>query len=302
MISTRQLKYFEAVARAGSFARAAEHCAVSPPALSMQVSELEATLGVTLIERRHKGLALTEAGQEIAKRAAMILQELRDIADYAARCRAPLSVPLRLGVIPTVAPYMLPGLLLALRTSHPDLTLHIRETQTQRLLAELVAGDLDLLVLALPIEHPDVETRALRADTFLLAAPPGRAFDPKVRVSPDLLRNDRLLLLEEGHCLREQALAVCNLRPAAATTFGASSLATVVRMVASGLGLTLLPEISVAHETARGDVTLVRFADPEPQRILGLAWRKTSPRKSDFEALGHVIDAALAASIGPGLT
>jgi LysR family transcriptional regulator, hydrogen peroxide-inducible genes activator len=299
MISTKQLRYFDAVARLGHFGRAAEHCAVTQPALSMQIGILERQLGVELVERRSKGIGLTEVGREIARRASKILVELRDISDYAANCKAPLSVPIRLGVIPTVAPYMLPRLLLSLREHHPDLALHIRETRTHSLMAELVAGSLDLLVLALPVEHPDIETTELRADRFLLAVPPGRTFGSGVLISPDLIRNDRLLLLEEGHCLRDQALAVCNLRASDSTdTLGASSLSTVVQMVISGLGLTLLPEISIAHETAHGDVTLIRFAEPEPQRLLGLAWRKTSPRQRDFVELGSLIKEALTSQNG----
>jgi LysR family hydrogen peroxide-inducible transcriptional activator len=290
VLSTRQLRYFEALARLGHFGRAAEHCGVSQPALSMQISELEQQLGVPLIERRSKGVVLTAAGREIAERAARILTAMRDVSDYAASCRAPLSAPVRLGVIPTIGPYLLPQLLVALRARHPDLELAIRETQTRTLVAELLAGGLDLLLLALPVEHPDVETLALAPDRFLLAAPPDRTFGPRVRISPARIVNDRLLLLEEGHCLRDQALAVCNLQAVGSmNTLGVSSLATVVQMVANGLGLTLLPEISIPHETARGNVKILRFANPEPKRILGLAWRRASPRSGEYEALGDLI-------------
>ena len=290
MLSTRQLRYFDAVARHGHFGRAAESCGVSQPALSMQISELEQQLGVPLIERRSKGVVLTEAGREIAARAAQLLVGLRDIADFAASCQAPLTAPIRLGVIPTIGPYLLPQLLVALRQHHPELELAIRETQTRTLVSELLAGSLDLLFLALPVEHPDVATLELAADRFLLAAPPDRTFGPRVRISPERIVNDRLLLLEEGHCLRDQALAVCDLQATRAmNTFGVSSLATVVQMVANGLGLTLLPEISIPHETARGNVKLVRFAHPEPKRIIGLAWRRSSPRARDFQALGEII-------------
>lgn len=294
MISTKQLRYFDAVARLGHFGRAAQNCAVTQPALSMQIAQLERHLGVELIERRSNGIALTEAGREIARRASNILVELRDLSDYAANCRAPLSVPIRLGVIPTVAPYLLPRLLLSLRQHHPDLALYIRETQTEGLMSELVAGSLDLLVLTLPVNHPDIETTELRADRFLLAVPPGRRFNSRVRITPEMIRNDRLLLLEEGHCLRDQALAVCNLiPPGSKDTLGASNLSTLVQLVASGFGITLLPELSIALETGHGDVRLIRFADPEPRRLLGLAWRRTSPRKRDFAELGGLIKEAL---------
>lgn len=290
MLSTRQLRYFEAVARLGHFGRAAEACGVSQPALSMQISELEQQLGVGLIERRAKGVVLTAAGREIAARAARVLTAVRDISDYAASCRAPLSAPIRLGVIPTIGPYLLPQLLVALRARHPELDLAIRETQTRTLVAELLAGNLDLLLLALPVEHTDIETLEIAPDRFLLAVPPGRTFGTRVRISPERIVNDRLLLLEEGHCLRDQALAVCHLQAVGSTnTFGVSSLATVVQMVANGLGLTLLPEISIPHETARGDVKILRFANPEPRRLIGLAWRRASPRAEDYKTLGAII-------------
>lgn len=294
MLSTKQLRYFDAVARVQHFGRAAEQCGVSQPALSMQIAELEHQLGVKLVERRAKGLRLTEAGREIAARAAQVLLDLHEMTQYAAACRGLLTAPIRMGVIPTIAPYLLPQLLLSLRAQHPDLVLHVRETQTRTLVAELLQGSLDLLVLALPIEHPEIETSALASDRFVLAAPPDRTFGPRVRISPSRIVNDKLLLLEEGHCLRDQALAVCDLQPSGAgNTLGVSSLSTVVQMVANGLGLTLLPEISIAHEAAHGTVKLVRFAKPEPVRILGLAWRASSPRKRDFAHLGQLIKAAL---------
>jgi LysR family transcriptional regulator, hydrogen peroxide-inducible genes activator len=298
MITTKQLRYFDAVARLGHFGQAAEACAISQPALSMQIAELERQLDVVLIERRPKGVRLTGPGREIARRAERLLLDLRDIFDYAATCKAPLTAPIRLGLIPTVAPYVLPTLLLSLRERHSGLELRIREAQTRSLLAELLAGSLDLLVLALPIPHPEIQTSVLRDDRFLLAVPSWRTFGSRVRISPELIQNDKLLLLEEGHCLRDQALAVCHLQPTASSDMlGASSLSTVVQMVTYGLGLTLLPEISIARETANADVKLIRFVNPEPKRTLGLAWRKTSPRASDFVELGELINEALASLI-----
>lgn len=290
MISTKQLRYFDALARHGHFGRAADACAVTQPALSMQISQMEQQLGVVLVERRSTGIALTAAGLEIARRAAEILVALRALSEFAASCRAPLSTPIRLGVIPTVAPYLLPRLLPRLRERCPDLALQIRETQTHALLDELIAADLDLLVVALPLEHPEIETMAVRADRFLLAVPAGDRVYPEARVSPEVLRNERLLLLEEGHCFRDQALAVCRLGPlSGADVLGASSLSTLVQMVASGFGVTLLPEISASYESARGGVRLVRFTDPEPERTLGVAWRRSSPRKAEFTILGELI-------------
>jgi LysR family transcriptional regulator, hydrogen peroxide-inducible genes activator len=290
MVSLKQLRYFSTVARTGHFGAAAEQCAVTQPALSMQIQELEKELGLQLLERRRKGVGLTAGGREIAGRAARVLADVRDLVDSARHLSGGFSGPLRLGAIPSIAPYLLPQLLPLMRARHPDLDLHLRETQTRRLLEELVDGDLDLVLLALPVEHPGVETFSLFEDRFLLAVPASRPIAKNVRATADLLREDRLLLLEEGHCLRDQALAFCHLRQVESIdTFGASSLSTIVQMVSNDLGFTLLPELSLELEANRADIRLMRFTNPEPQRIIGLAWRKTSPRKRDFAALGDLI-------------
>ena len=290
MASIKQLRYFDAVARFGHFRKAAEHCAVTQPALSMQIQELERELGVRLVERRPKGATLTEAGREIARRASRILTEVRDLRDCARRSSAPLSGPLSLGIIPTVAPYVLPPLLPSMRQLYPDLDLLVRETHTAQLRDELLDGSLDLLMLALPLEHADIETLPLFEDRFLLAMPRNRRIKGGMRATPAFLEEDRLLLLEEGHCLRDQALAYCQLRQVdSIDTFGVSGLSTIVQMVANGMGLTLLPEISVDLETRTGQVRLIRFEEPEPSRLLGLAWRSTSPRKRDFAEFGKLV-------------
>jgi LysR family transcriptional regulator, hydrogen peroxide-inducible genes activator len=297
MISLKQLRYFDAVARTSHFGKAAELCAVTQPALSMQIQELEKFLGVPLIERSRNGAMLTEAGREVSGRAAKVLAELRDIVDYTRR-QGGLAGPLHFGVIPSIAPYVLPALLPVVRDTYPDLELHLRETQTQHLLDELVDGHLDLLLLALPIEHAEVETAKLFTDRFLLAMPKSRRITNRVRATPELLQQDRLLLLEEGHCLRDQALAFCELRRVDnIDTFGASNLSTIVQMVANGLGLTLLPELAVELEVRRGDIRLMRFTDPQPRRTIGLAWRRSSPRKRHFVEFGKLITEATAAQM-----
>ncbi len=256
----------------------------------MQVQELERELGLQLLERAHKGVSLTPGGREIAVRAARVLADVNDLLDSARQLAGSFCGTLRLGAIPSIAPYLLPQLLPLIRATYPDLDLHLRETQTQTLLDELVDGQLDVVLLALPVEHSGIETMPLFDDRFFLAVPASRKFPSRVRATPDLLRNNRLLLLEEGHCLREQALAFCQLRQVdSINTFGASSLSTIVQMVANGLGLTLLPEISVELETKRADIRLMRFVEPEPSRVLGLAWRSTCPRKRDFVELGKLI-------------
>ena len=290
MTSLKQLRYFEAVARFNHFGRAAEHCSVSQPALSMQIQELEKNLGLQLVERRSKGVRLTVEGKEMALRASRILAEVRDLTDFARQRASLLSGALHLGVIPSVAPYVLPPLLPILRDQYPSLDLHIRETQTQALLQQLLDGTLDLLLLALPVNHPEIETIRLFEDRFLLALPRTHRTQGRVRATADLIKGDRLLLLEEGHCLRDQALTFCQLRQVdSINTFGASSLSTIVQMVANGLGLTLLPEISVDLETRHADIRVMRFAEPEPSRTLGLAWRSTCSRKRDFVEVGRLI-------------
>ena len=298
MISLKQLRYFDAVIRTGHFGKAAAQCAVTQPALSMQIQEMEKDLGVPLLERGRNGAIPTEAGREVAGRAARILTEVRDIVDFARRQGETLVGPLHFGVIPSVAPYLLPALLPLIRAKFPDLDLSLRETQTQHLVDELLEGGLDLLLLALPVEHAEVETMKLFNDRFLLAMPKSRRIASRIRATPDLLKQDRLLLLEEGHCLRDQALAFCSLRRVDnIDTFGASNLSTLVQMVANGLGLTLLPQLAVDLEGRRGDIRLMRFADPEPRRVIGLAWRKSSPRKRHFAELGKLIARAAAAQM-----
>ena len=292
MITLRQLRYLAALARHRHFGKAAEDCAVTQPALSMQIRELERELGAELVERRPGEIAITEIGLEVAQRAERILAATRDLADFV-RHRDILSGPLQLGIIPTLAPYLLPRVLPLLQKRYPGLRLDVRETQTQVLVDELVAGTLDCLLLALPVEAHDVETQVLFDDRFLLAAPSADAL-PKRRLTIDDVDQRRLILLEEGHCLRDQALAFCaTKRRDAAAGLGATSLATVLQMVANGYGVTLVPEIAADVEVRDARVRLARFVAPEPGRVVGLAWRRTSPRKIDFEALGAVVTQAV---------
>lgn len=287
-VTLKQFRYFSALARELHFGRAAEQCAVSQPALSMQIQELERELGAALIERRHSGVTLTEHGREVARRAGRILSEVHDLVDYARHQSRLLCGPLHLGVIPTVAPYLLPLLLPRLRDDYPDLELHLRETQTASLLADLSGQKLDAVLIALPAEQTDLETMALVEDRFVLAVPPSGG--SSARTAAEHIASDRLLLLEEGHCLRDQALSFCRMQQADGVyTFGASSLSTLVRMVANGHGATLLPDICLSAEVREGEVGVLRFPDPQPSRTLGFAWRATSPRKQDFAELGKLI-------------
>lgn len=292
-VTIKQLRYFDALAKELHFGRAADTCSVTQPALSMQIHELEQSLGLMLVERTRSGVQLTAKGEEIAKRASRILGDVRDLISYAQHANKLLSGILRLGVIPSVAPYMLPPLLPLLREAYPDLELHVRETQTQILIDELIDGKLDVLLLALPVKHPDIESIPLFDDRFLLALPKERKLSGRVRATKELIEHERLLLLEEGHCLRDQALTYCSLQQVdTVNTFGASSLSTIIEMVQAGFGITLLPEICLGVEIRGRDLGLVRFIDPEPFRTLGLVWRSTSPRKGDFVELGRLVTRA----------
>jgi LysR family hydrogen peroxide-inducible transcriptional activator len=248
----------------------------------MQVRELEREIGAELVERRPGEIALTDTGLDVAQRAEQILAATRDLVDFA-RHRDLLSGRLRLGIIPTLAPYILPRLLPRLQADYPQLLLEVRETQTKLLLDELARGELDAVMLALPVESADVETLALFDDAFLLAVPAADALPTRTRVGVEDVDQRRLILLEEGHCLRDQALAFCAAPKLAASSrdapasLGATSLATVLQLVANGYGVTLLPEVAVDAEGRDARVKLLRFSAPEPARTVGLAWRRTSP-------------------------
>lgn len=256
----------------------------------MQIRELEQNLGLDLVERTRSGVQLTEKGGEIAKRAARILGDVRSLIEYAQHSDQLLVGSLRLGVIPSIAPYLLPPLLPLIKQSYQELELHVRETQTANLIAELVAGKIDVMLLALPVDHPDIETLELFKDRFILALPKLRKLSGGVRADKEMIMGERLLLLEEGHCLRDQALSYCSLTQVdSVNTFGASSLSTIVEMVAAGFGITLLPEVCLPIETRGRSLDLVPFVEPEPYRTIGLAWRNTSPRRRDFVELGRLL-------------
>ncbi len=262
---------------------------MTQPALSMQVRELEREIGAELVERRAGEIALSEIGVEVARRAEHILAASRDLVDFA-RHREILSGKLRLGIIPTLAPYVLPRALPQLQKSYPLLRLEVRETQTKTLLDELAAGELDTVMLALPPDGADLETLPLFDDRFLLAMPASDPLPTFRRVGVKDFDQRRLILLEEGHCLRDQALAFCGTANSdAQASLGATSLATVMQMVANGYGVTLLPEVAAEMEARDGRVKLLRFVEPQPARTVGLAWRRTSPRKRDFTALGEIV-------------
>jgi LysR family hydrogen peroxide-inducible transcriptional activator len=294
MITLRQLRYLVALAEHRHFGRAADACAVTQPALSMQIRDLEKHLGIALVERRPNDVMLTDLGAEVARHAERVLLAAHDLEEFAKHQGRVLSGHLRLGIIPTLGPYALPKVLPELHRLFPELHIELRETQTKVLIDELNRGMLDAALLALPVPYAGLETLRLFDDAFLLAVP---ATDPRsetARVTPDDIDPPQLILLEEGHCLRDQALALCaSAHGNPGISLGATSLTTVMQMVANGYGITLVPKVAVDVEVRDERVKLLRFAAPEPGRIVGLAWRRTSPRKADFLALGQLISEAL---------
>ncbi len=297
----KQLRYFVALAESLHFGRAAERCQVTQPAMSMQVRELETMLGVILVERTAGGVLLTPAGADVARRAREILLAVQDLIDLARHRDRLLTGPLRLGVIPTIGPYLLPQVLPRLHASYPELQLSLRESQTEHLLDALLAGELDLLILALPVGRDDVATRPLFEDAFTLAVALDHPLAGRATIEQKDLFAERLLLLEEGHCLRDQALSLCHAAGAnQADDFRASGLATVVQMVVNGYGATILPELALPVEAgAHSRLRVVPFARPSPSRTIGLAWRGSSTRQADFIEFGRFIMAAREAAVQP---
>ena len=266
----------------------------------MQIHELERNLGIELIERRPGAPMFTELGIEIAQRAGGILGAVRDLTDLAQQGAKVLSGTLRLGVIPTLAPYILPRLLPQLEHEYPGLRLDLVEAQTKVLLADLERGTLEVLLLALPVKMAEFKVLHLERDRFLLAVPADDPFPETARVTPCDVKKRKLILLEEGHCLRDQALDYCAKgRWNVASSLSATSLATVMQMVANGYGATLVPEVAVDVELRDDRVKLLRFAEPQPGRSIGLAWRRTSPRQVDFLTLGQTVKNALNAPARP---
>jgi len=294
MMTLKQLRYLGALAEHRHFGRAAEACAVTQPALSMQIRELEKDLGVDLVERRPGEVILNEVGSEVARRAEHVLAAARDLSDFAHHSGRTLSGRLRLGVIPTLAPYILPQILPALQQRFPQARVELRETQTRNLIEELARGALDAVLLTRPIAERDFETQVLFDDPFLLAVPAAEARAARVMIEQRSIDPRRLILLEEGHCLRDQALAFCGARiettsGLGTSGLGATSLSTVMQMVANGYGVTLLPRIALPVEARDARVKVLRFRAPAPARQIGLAWRRTSPRKADFAALAKIV-------------
>jgi LysR family hydrogen peroxide-inducible transcriptional activator len=287
-LTLKQLRYFEALARHGHFGHAADACAISQPALSMQIKELEQILGASLFERGARRVRLTGFGEELASRARDILRSVDELADLARASQDRLMGRLRIGVIPTIAPYLLPTIIGNLTRLHAGLDIHVRETVTPRLIQELGDGRLDTAIVALPVSEPSCAEVPLFTEEFVLVRPGEDAGKPVPNA--ETLRRMRLLLLEEGHCFRDQALSFCHMHAALPRELlDASSLSTLVQMVSAGIGVTLIPDMAVAVETRSAAVSVARFDSPRPSRTIGMIWRKKSPLAQQLLQISEVV-------------
>lgn len=302
----RQFQYAVAVAESLSFRKAAECCHVSQPSLSAQLAQLEEALGVQLFERDRRRVLVTAAGREIIERARLILRETDDLVDLARRSADPLSATLRIGVLPTISPYLLPRLTAALRKTYPRLTVFWVEDKTEVLVRSLEGGALDAALLAIEADIGDVDREIIGSDPFVLATPVGHPLGAKATsAKASELADANVLLLEEGHCFREQALAFCSHAKVHELEFRATSLSTLAQMVAGGAGVTLLPELAVATEAKRAELAIRPFAQPAPKRTIALVWRRRSPLGPSLRQLAATARAAYgrasASSARPGV-
>lgn len=288
--SIQQLKYFVALTEIGHFGRAAERCFVSQSAFSNAIKELESTLDAQLVDRTNRNVTITATGQQVAVQARLVLRDLDSLVETARGQQEPLTGELRLGVIPTIAPFILPDVLPRLRKKYPDLRLLLVEDQTQRIYARLMQGELDVLLVALPWEMQGVEEHALFRDTFCLACHENTDHVDPENYRFSRLDSDSILLLEDGHCLREHALAACKIRNTQKVSrFAASSLLTLIEMVDADLGVTFLPEMARGSSLLRNTRVKLHSIGDRSYRTIGLVWRKGSRRIEEFRLLGDFI-------------
>ena len=288
----RQLEYAVAVARTGSFSRAARECGVTQPGLSTQVRQLERALEVEVFERRPRRVMVTQAGERVIELATKVLGDVDTLVDTAAALTDPLQGTIRLGVIPTIAPYLLPRAMPAFRHAFPDLRLLLREEQTNRLVELVEHGSLDLILVALESDLRQLEVRPLFVDPFVLAVAADHRLAGRKRVKADDLSGEDVLLLEDGHCLREQTTVICEAAGANEVgDFRATSLNTLLPMVENGVGVTLLPSMAARKQSVDGGLRLIPFSNPAPSRTATLAWRPSSPHRQRFEAFAKELAA-----------
>lgn len=288
-ITIRQLEYLTALRQLGHFRKAAEQCAVSQPGLSAQLKKLEETLSITLFERTNRHVRITPVGEQLAELAADILQKIEEFEQVARQAQGDLIGPLRIGIIPSMAPYLIRHVLTELKAAFPDCEPNVHEAVTQTLIGGIHSGEIDVAIMAIPADDPQLEEFALFDDHFLLATEKN-ALGVQSHIQPGHVDFSNLLLLEEGHCLRDQALEVCSfVDKQHLRRFNVSSLYTLMQMVSSGMGQTLLPTMALQQEGSLPNISLYRFAPPEPFRTVGLVWRKKSARSEEFRKLGGVI-------------
>ena len=293
-MNLRDLRYLVAVAEHRHFGRAAEACFVSQPTLSTQLKKLEATLGVTLIERTNRRVMLSPAGEEIVAQAQKILREVNSLTAMAEHYSDPLGGDFRLGIIPTVAPYLLPKILGPIKKAFPNLRLQLTEAQTAQIVRMLKQGDLDAVLLALPLHEENIKEFELFKEPFLFAVSRRHAKARQKHVTLADLEDEEVLLLEDGHCLRDQALDVCNAHRATENVnFRATSIETLRQMVAANAGVTLMPQLAVQNKSA--GVCYLPFSGERPGRMIGLCWRATSTRTPLLEGMGAVLKDAVSA-------
>ncbi|MBT8089704.1 MAG: hydrogen peroxide-inducible genes activator [Gammaproteobacteria bacterium] len=288
--SIQQLKYFVALTESEHFGRAADRCFVSQSAFSNAIKELERTLDAQLVDRTNRNVTITATGQQVAVQARLVLRDLDSLVETARGQKEPLTGELRLGVIPTIAPFILPGVLPKLRRQYPDLRLLLVEDQTQRIHARLMQGELDVLLIALPWEMQGVEELPLFRDAFSLACHENTEHVDPENYRFSRLDSDSILLLEDGHCLREHALAACKIRNTRKVSqFAASSLLTLIEMVDADLGVTFLPEMARGSSLLRNTKVKLYPIGDRSYRTIGLVWRKSSRRAEEFRLLGDSI-------------
>jgi LysR family hydrogen peroxide-inducible transcriptional activator len=288
-VSLRQLQYVVAVADTLGFHKAAARCHVSQPTLSAQIQQLESVLGVRIFERDRRRVLVTSAGADIVARARRVVLEAEDLLVVAARLHDPFVGTLRIGILPTVAPYLLPDVMPRVGAQYPKLSLLFREEKTADIVRELAEGTLDAGLLALEADVGECAHADIAADPFVAALPKGHPLARKRRLDVADLEGENVLLLEEGHCFRDQALALCNRAKATETPFRGTSLATLAQMVSSGAGITLLPSIAVPVENRRGQLEVRPFTKPVPGRTISLVWRPSSPLANVFAALAKTL-------------
>jgi LysR family hydrogen peroxide-inducible transcriptional activator len=295
----RQLQYALAVAEHASFRKAAEACRVAQPSLSTQVQALEDALGVRLFDRDRRRVIVTTAGAELLERMKRVLSESDDLVDASSRARDPFRGTMRIGIIPTVSPYLLPEVAPALRGAFPHLSIVWVEEKTAVLRARLAAGELDAAIVAKDSDLGDVERAVIGEDPFVLAAAPGHPLvTTKKLATLDELATERVLLLDDGHCFRDQALTLCRRAGADEAAVRATSLATLAQMVAGGAGVTLLPSLAVKHENRGGALRIRKFAPRAPSRTLVLVWRRRSALGGALEKVARALRTAYARCVG----